>query len=676
MSTIKDMSEDRDEIVTELFTDHEPSEEWLHLSAAYTAYVDEMANNPNVRVRIAPLPADWQEALSRMEEWEQKAEEIERWKREQKVLMEISTSPATRQKNIEEHEQILARLQEERAEIASAIPPNMRKVWQRLGDPEPYGVRNNDTDRIEINGPKLLGRLAAVAGSLDPARPYDRERMAVLHGVICHEVGHADFSTWNTSVVDELRKQKDGGRAVWEWVNLLEEIRMEARVVEERPNQRRWLRAAVNTLMMESLNQMDELPDRDHPKVDAARVSTLTLGRVEAGSLTVTDVEKITKAVSKVLSDEDLRALRDLWWDAIDCVDGDTAGLVDVARKIMTLTNDPETRVPASKGMNGDGEPSESDESGDGGNGKGLDIEIIITAANLDTKNAEKKAQAEGKPQPMDDPKKEDRKFNQDTKKKAQEIFHGFTFGTTTGVTKTRPATPEERRHAARLAQILTRARFRQRTRTEITSASPPGNLRTREALTEAAMEAQGLFPVVEPWKRIKRKKIEAPPLRVGLISDISGSMNMLDHLVQQMTWTFADAVRRAGGTFAGALFGDSTKPLCRVGQMLPQVPLWTSNAGSEDFSGAFDAVHGELTLFHEGALLIYITDGHLVKPGEPDRANLRLQKLIESGGHGIQVYQTKGMAIILHNKCPLVYGRPEQILTQVEKELTKQAEI
>lgn len=679
MSTIKEYSKERTEAITELFTETDPDENWLKLSARYTEYVDQMAFNPDVRVRIAPLPKDWQDALDVVHKATDLLKEAAKLDKEAEALEnliatgKVATGTASAAQTEWAAMQRRNDAETKRAEVEELkdkIPEEMRRRWAKLGMAEPIGIRRNDIDRIEINGPKVLGRHAWRAGSLDPARPLDREDMATLHGVVCHEVGHADFTRWDEDVPRKLQTE-DGGRAVWEWINILEEIRMEARVCEERPFQRRWLRSAVNTLFNETVGELDDLPDGEHPKVTAARVATLTMGRVEAGSLTDTDTDKVREAVGKVLSTDEITQLRRLWWDAIDCEDGDTASLADVARKIMELVDDPGARIPPPMGIGvglaGGTADDKDDDDGD------RDGESPMAAAQDDTKAAEDKAKEEGKPQPMDDPKKEERDYSVEAKKKSEKIFHGYTKGATYGVRSWRQPTPEERRHAARLANILTRARFRQRTKVEITSHVPPGNLRTREALTEAALEAQGLFPVVEPWKRVKRKRVEAPPLRVGLISDISGSMSSLDELVQTMTWTFAEAVRKAGGTFAAALFGETTRRLCRPGQILKKVPVWNSVAGSEDFCQAFDAVHGALTLFGEGALLVYITDGHLVRHGEPTGAKKRLDRLVASGGHGLQVYQTKS-AIVLNPSCPLVFGRPEQILTLVEKELTRSA--
>src|SRR5690606_41263809 len=97
------------------------------------------------------------------------------------------------------------------------------------------------------------------------------------------------------------------------------------------------------------------------------------------------------------------------------------------------------------------------------------------------------------------------------------------------GATRTtcpRPPTPGEQAAARRLARRLRAAAHRDRVTTTHTSPTPPGRLSMRGALAADAQRAAGTVPTAEPFTRTTRRHVPAPPLRIGIACDASGSMD------------------------------------------------------------------------------------------------------------------------------------------------------
>ena len=56
-----------------------------------------------------------------------------------------------------------------------------------------------------------------------------------------------------------------------------------------------------------------------------------------------------------------------------------------------------------------------------------------------------------------------------------------------------------------------------------ISSATPPGRLRMRQAVAADAQRAAGAMPTARPFTRVERRRVPAPPLAVGVACDVSG---------------------------------------------------------------------------------------------------------------------------------------------------------
>jgi hypothetical protein len=204
---------------------------------------------------------------------------------------------------------------------------------------------------------------------------------------------------------------------------------------------------------------------------------------------------------------------------------------------------------------------------------------------------------------------------------------------TSSTLVSSRPPKPEERRAAVVVAKMLEQAKYRERSQTDVKSTTPPGRLRTRALVQRNAMRARGVYQEVEPWKRTVRKHTEDPNLTVGVMVDISGSMNAAMEPMAITAYVLSEAVRRVQGRTAMVYYGDSVFPTLKPGQHLDGVKIYGAYDSYEAFDTGFRALDGALSLLNgEGAkLLVIVSDGHYKTP-ERESAKKWLKRCTESG--------------------------------------------
>jgi len=179
--------------------------------------------------------------------------------------------------------------------------------------------------------------------------------------------------------------------------------------------------------------------------------------------------------------------------------------------------------------------------------------------------------------------------------------------------TGTREPRDEEKAAARRLARALRNATIGQRAAVTTTSATPPGRLKMRQAMAASAQRAAGALPTAEPFTRTTRRRVPAPPLRVGIACDVSGSMMAFTGPVASAAWILARATASIpAAATATVTYGDTARALTYPGHAPARVSEFTATACYEDFRGAIDALDGALDLSRPGTarLLVIISDG------------------------------------------------------------------
>jgi len=491
------------------------------------------------------------------------------------------------------------------------------------GAPAAY---NPATSEIEVNSdvafdhgnPEVIGDFTRRVVQLENAKAT---------GAIFHEACHARYSLWPLEATQERLKHEAG---VWDAMVVLEEVRIEARGVLEYPENQIMLRASAMGIVMSDLKVG---VDDDIPKVrQAAKMATLILGRRDVGILLDEDVVNVRAFVGRVLSDEVVDALARVWSKFAVTSHGDVDGMIDLARDWNTITTTESER----QGQSGEeGMVLTSKQLGEMLDALGEDGFTVTMAveseagrqakmAEYDERSVENKAKANERAQ---------------AKTMAREVFQAGVKSVVTGrstsskLVETRAPNAQERQAAVILSRQLEKARYRDRVRTESASRLPPGRLRTRALVQGQAQRARGMMVDVQPWNRVQHRHVDNPPLTIGVMVDVSGSMGSAMKSMASTAWVLSEAVRRVQGRVAMVYYGSSVFSTLKPGQHLNEVQVYTAPDSTEEFDKAFLALDGGLTLTEgRGArLLVIVSDGQY-RPDQVKAVDARLAQAARAG--------------------------------------------
>jgi hypothetical protein len=233
--------------------------------------------------------------------------------------------------------------------------------------------------------------------------------------------------------------------------------------------------------------------------------------------------------------------------------------------------------------------------------------------------------------------KAEDAKEKEENREIAKDVFSKSTGAGSTKsnsrLVDTRSPNADELVAAVTIGQWLEKAKYRERDEHEIASILPPGRLRTRAIVQNAALKSRGVNQRVEPFRRTVRKHTDDPTLHVGVMVDISGSMGSAMNPMATTAWVLSEAVNRIQGECAMVYFGNDVFPTLKAGQRLKEVSIYSAPDGTEKFAKAFSALDGALNLLHgNGArLLVIVSDGQYTSE-ETRKAEEIVAKCEEAG--------------------------------------------
>lgn len=431
-------------------------------------------------------------------------------------------------------------------------------------------------------------------------------------GAIFHEALHARYSRFSLEAA-----QKELSKYEFQAFMSLEESRIEKHGVDNFPANRVFLRSCALEIVLHDVQQQAE-DHLAHGVRSIAGLAALTCARVDAGSLATEDVEEIKAIVVEHLGQDVYDALRKIWikFQAHDN-HTDPRYLYELVReweeilsKLAKETGEqPEAGMPADKGILIliDAVMDELKEA------------IQEAASNVAIATGDEVQEQEQKEdwQEVVDLRSKAARQQRDHEQVAHDVFSKSTAeinstGSGSLLKETRSPTPAERAAAVKIAQLLEKAKYRERDETEIQSILPPGRLRTRAVVQQAAYKAQGSMMNAEPWRRTVRKHTDDPTLKVGVMVDISGSMSAAMEPMAATAWAMSEAARRVQGRCAMVYYGSGVFPTLKPGQHLDQVNVYTAPDATEKFDKAFKSLDGSLGLLQStGArLLVVVSDG------------------------------------------------------------------
>jgi hypothetical protein len=456
-------------------------------------------------------------------------------------------------------------------------------------------------------------------------------------GVIYHEALHARHSEWNTDALRSMDK------FVFDTFQLLDEARIERKGVVAMPENQIFLRTSALELCLGDLDD-EQLSQLSDVRV-SAHLAGLALARVDAGVLKLSDVKSSYEKVLEIMGEELFTKLRAIWCEFQQLSTGDVARGEELAIKWNELLNeaDPEGNPENGGQGEGEGEPSEG-EGEPKGKGKGKGWGELMDALNEDADETSVQTSKElADQQTKEETQQELQERNSKSKRKQQskqEASKVFTKATGAGETTSgsrlmeqRKPTGKERASAVTIAKMLEKAKYVERSVTEIKSVLPQGRLNTRVAIQNQALKAKGVNELLPAWRANKRKHTDDPTLKIGVMVDISGSMGSAMEAMATTAWVLSEAGRRVQAKTAMVYYGSDVFATLKVGQHLDQVSVWSAPDGTEKFGRAFDALDGTLDLVYgQGVrMLVIVSDGHYVHE-ETTKAREAIKLCAENG--------------------------------------------
>lgn len=207
---------------------------------------------------------------------------------------------------------------------------------------------------------------------------------------------------------------------------------------------------------------------------------------------------------------------------------------------------------------------------------------------------------------------------------------------------KSAPVEPEDRAMANRLYHTLQRIYLSGRGKRTYSTKIPPGKIRARAAVQNAAYRKVNSPAVheVEQWSRTKLTISDNPELAVGIMTDCSGSQNWAEMFSARTSWILSSAFRRVHARTASVAFGEmcyiTTKP-DSVNTELKIVPAVEMTERFDQGAGTLDQML-KLTSNVGVRVLFVITDGHFVTDPEPEVSQMWIDQLISAGCHVVWI--------------------------------------
>ena len=512
-----------------------------------------------------------------------------------------------------------------------------------LGSPACY---LRDIPVIEVDGDLL----EPDPDDCDPAIPADRERYPVTWGALVHECAHAAHT--------QVRLPHER-RANWcQAARQLEESRIEYRQAGRRPADRRYLRASATKLVLADFTAA--AAETASPR-EAGAAAALLLAREDAGILEPDETAPVAAKVEAAIGAESLGRLRATWREFHATADDDLRTRIALARRWCRILGlDPDEAPPAPLVIKITSELARA---------LARAIEILAEAVAADFAPPPP-------PFPPDaaDKREHEKAVRGNAERAAREVFGRRT--RPRAVTGTRDPHDDEAAAARRLTRALREATAGERATVTTTSKVPPGRLRMGKALAGKAQRAAGAVPTAEPFTSTRSRRVPAPPLRVGIACDISGSMGAFAGPVASAAWILARAAGHLpSAVTASVLFGKGVYALTRPGEVPAKVTDFKATASSESACRAVDALDGALALASGGTarLLVIVSDAMFVAPGEPAGVQQRITRL-HRAGCGVIILTPRGWAArCKYTDCQVIEAaRPADAIDAIARAATR----
>lgn len=476
---------------------------------------------------------------------------------------------------------------------------------------------------VEVNTEVAFGKVTTPAMVGDLRERKQQFEFPKATGAILHEAFHAKFS-----IFDIPKAHTDLAKDEFDALMLLEEGRIETQGLWHKPESLNFLRACAMEIVIADAKEMDASTSTTNT---CATAVGLVLARVDAGIIDPIEVAEIEKQVISFLGEEVVEKLlaisKTFRETIIDFPNQAESHLYPLAKEWAKILRE----VKEEKGEQDEQMAQAFAQALMEAMAEASDEMSVATGMALADQQMEEEYAEEAKA------KASEAKEKNENKDVSNKVFSKSTTeaggNTNSRLVEVRKPTSAERIAAVTISKMFEKAKYRDRDATEISSILPPGRLRPRAVIQNAAMKSRGIVQQAEAWRRTVRKQTEETTLTVGVMVDISGSMGDAMKPMATTAWVMSEAVRRVQGRCAMVYYGSDVFPTLKAGQHLEEVRIYSASDSTEKFDRAFRALDGALNLLNgNGArLLVVVSDGQYTSE---ERANAKrwTKRCAESG--------------------------------------------
>lgn len=456
-----------------------------------------------------------------------------------------------------------------------------------------------------------------------------------LAGAAFHEAAHSRYTNW----LPTKTSNNPATNRTLQAALLLEESRAEKHLLTTHPNNRTLLRSAVTLLV------------NNNPETDLPTRLALLAARADSGVLTASEVADVTTEAVNTYGETVYQQLRAVWLKAHTITEThNPEPILTLAREWLTILDKhapdrekSKPRTPATPpchhNRNSD---ANSETSGDANSDANSDTDhnpTINTIINTINENTATQIAAEKQTLTKTSRAKTTRQTRTEQEKTRTEITeliakHHQTHsnGTTReGIKGHRPPTPTETATINTLTHNLRKALWRERGTSRHHQQLPPGKLKSAAIIKQAAERQQGLPPTAKPWVATRHTHNEPPRIRLGIICDISGSMETHAENVASCVYIISKTINRLNGTTGTIAFGIDNHIINLPGDNPQHVTTFHSRAGTETPDRAIRTITEMLHLNQPTPgtvnILVIVSDGKWAH-NEKQRAHKRITQL------------------------------------------------
>jgi hypothetical protein len=501
------------------------------------------------------------------------------------------------------------------------------------------------THVCHVNGAALVRNPNRVLATVNPFRLKPE---AVMTGVLLHEAGHARFSLWLPVTEEAAEGWAHGdGSAITEkevgFARLMEEARVEGKIgkMVDKIDAKGldWtMRAAAAHLL-----PMTKVSDNDAQAVmDVIGSWVKRAGRLKALGQTAVWVNNfdnfLAETINEWLTAEQIRgqvtggqpidpdADTDLIVQYLNamimCQDDTGPTMIDYAKNVLDLlyrNQDDDQRPDPNSGMcaalagdeaSGEGDGEQGDGDADGNSVAQLVIQTLEQSSEQEAQQALADGTDPANQAPTDDAPAQ------------SGAGGGAGRGKPSHQPKWRNPTPAER-ELQRGAERFLRSLIAPTETTKVSLSDSPSAM--VDPVAYSAWKAGGMVRSPHFFKRVKRTVDAAPPVKIAILVDISGSMDVLQEPSAVLSWALSAAALDLSN-FAGRgqqieacmiHWGDSVKVVQEVGQYAPGISTAPCREGTSAMHGAMKMIEEQIPDFYipserANRLIVQFTDWEL----------------------------------------------------------------